>query len=266
MAKKLLIVSISSGIGGALAQSFLAKGHQVVGTFREWNPNLESLSARGVELVQCDLSDSTSVREAVENLKSHADQWDGLVLAAGTMKPVGPFELIDFDDWAMSFEVNVIQQFRILRELLASRNMTEGSSVLFFAGGGMNSAPVNVSAYTVAKIAATKLIELLAEEITDVQFFSVGPGWVETKIHAEMFEAGSMAGVQLERTKEKFATGDFVSIDDVVECCEWLMFSQIGALSGRNYSVAHDSWGQQELVESLELDPDMYKLRRWGNS
>jgi len=266
VAKKLLIVSISSGIGGALAQRFLAQGHSVVGTFREWNPSLELLTERGVDLVQCDLSDLTSVRVAIENLKSHADEWDGLVLAAGTMKPLGPFELVDFDSWAMSIETNFIQQFRILRELLPSRNTTEGSAVLFLAGGGMNSAPVNVSAYTVAKIAATKLIELLAEEMTDVRFFSVGPGWVNTRIHAEMFEAGNVAGVQLQRTKERFASGEFVSMDDVVDCCEWLIFSQIGALSGRNYSVAHDLWGKQELVESLELDPDKYKLRRWGNS
>ena len=237
-----------------------------MGTFREWTPNLESLSVLGVELVQCDLSDVMSVRDAIENLKSHAEKWDGLVLAAGTMKPLGPFELVEFDDWAMSLEVNLIQQFRILRGLLPLRNVAGGSSVLFFAGGGMNSAPVNVSAYTVAKIAATKLIELLAVEMTDVRFFSVGPGWVDTKIHTEMFEAGSVAGIQLERTKERFASGDFVSMDDVVECCEWLIFSEIGALSGRNYSVAHDSWGQQDLIKSLEMDPDKYKLRRWGNS
>jgi NAD(P)-dependent dehydrogenase (short-subunit alcohol dehydrogenase family) len=207
-----------------------------------------------------------SVSEALGYLKPLSSDWDGLILAAGTMKPLGPFETVDFEEWAGSIEVNLIQQFRIVRELLSSRNMNASSSVLFFAGGGMNSSPENVSAYTVSKIAGTKLIELLAAEIRDVRFFSVGPGWVNTKIHSEMFEAGSKAGVQFHRTEERFASGDFVSMKEVVECCEWLIFSQSSSLSGRNFSVANDPWGEAKLIEELGEDSSKYKLRRSGNS
>jgi len=55
------------------------------------------------------------------------------------------------------------------------------------------------------------------------------------------------------------------SMDEVLDCCDWLIKSPREQISGRNFSVVYDSWGSQELSSQLEWDADMYKLRRSGN-
>ena len=36
-------------------------------------------------------------------------------------------------------------------------------------------------------------------------------------------------------------------------------------ISGRDFTVTFDKWGTEELAKRLDEEPDMYKLRRYGN-
>jgi short-subunit dehydrogenase len=182
------------------------------------------------------------------------------------MNPIGPFEDVNFDEWEAGFRVNFLTTLRVMRGLLPLRDRSVGSPiVILFAGGGVNSAPINFSAYTAAKIALIKMIELLAEEMSDTRFVILGPGWVDTKIHQETLQAATTAVEASKETRRRLKFGDFVPMERVLECIDWAISEDSAIISGRNFSVAHDRWGEIGLREKLTNDRDMYKLRRCGN-
>ncbi len=244
--KTAFIISISSDIGIAMAQRWKACGWDVSGTYRLPSPEVDQLRGLDIKIFYCDLLDIQSI----DSLPSICLTWDVLVMCPGILDPVCGFVNSNFNEWEQSLTVNFTHQMRILHGLLPFRRRDShlGSCVLFFAGGGVNSAPVNSSAYTVSKIALIKMCELLDAEISDTRFVIVGPGWVDTKIH-----------------KTKPSGVDFTSMDKVLDCCDWVIDSPREIVGGRNFSVVSDEWGTRQLAETLIQQPDMYKLRRSGN-
>ncbi len=261
-----LIISISSDIGGALARHWQQCGIQVTGTYRRESALVNELHQQGIKMVACDLEDGDDVPKACAQLRSRGP-WDYLVLCPGSLEPVGPFQEVNFDQWAKSVELNFTRQLQCVHELLPARNLSgqRPPDVIFFAGGGTNNATLNYSAYTVSKIALIKMCELLDAEIPDTSFVIVGPGWVKTKIHEATLQAGMKAGANYQKTIEKLDSKECTPMAKVLECCDWLITAERNAVSGRNFSVVFDQWGSEELVKNLKEDPHMYKLRRYGN-
>jgi len=265
--KKAIVIGASSDIGNALCDDWVSKNWVLSGTYRTKSDIVLRLGKKIETLVRCDLESAKSVDDACAKLSKAMAKWDVLVLGPGLQEPVGLFNECEFDEWEKSITVNFTNQLRFLHRLLANRNFQSlnGPTVLFFAGGGVNNAPVNYSAYTVSKIALIKMVELLAVEIHDVKFVIVGPGWVKTKIHQSILDAGERAGPSYERTVQKFKDGTFTPMKKVVECCNTLISGSREILTGRNFSVAFDHWDDPYLVELLKKNSDMYKLRRFGN-
>ncbi len=262
-----IIISLSSDMGTALARHWLDSGHRVLGTYRTESDHLRTLERSGAALVHCDLTDDVSIAKAAKKLADEAGPWDALVIAPGTQEPIGPFSDTDIDAWDRSITANFTGQMRILHALLPIRNRGTalGPLVLLFAGGGTNSAPLNSSAYTVSKIALIKMCELLDAEIPDTRFSIVGPGWVKTKIHEATLAAGERTGAGYAETVSRLGANRFTPMERVVKCCDWLIDAPREEIGGRNFSVAHDPWGEEELAAALRADCDMYKLRRFGN-
>ncbi len=262
-----IIISVSSDIGTAMSGRWLARGWDVFGTYRTGPQAVDDSQGHGVKLVYCDLSDPISIRNACCNLRTLCPEWDALVMCPGTQGPVGPFTECNFDEWEESVRVNFTSQMRLIHELLPSRrvNSALGPCVLLFAGGGTNNAPVNYSAYIVSKIALIKMCELLDAEISDTRFVIVGPGWVKTKMHESTLRAGAPAGTNYQRTIEKLASDECTPMDQVLDCCDWVVDAPRKLISGRNFSVVFDKWGTEELTQRLAEELNMYKLRRYGN-
>ncbi|MEI7682433.1 MAG: SDR family oxidoreductase [Betaproteobacteria bacterium] len=267
MTKAAIIVSISSDIGAALARRWLARGWAVSGTYRTRSAATDQLAEAGAKLVACDAGERGAVEAGCTELNRLCPAWDVLVVASGTTEPIGPFAATDFDEWAQSIEVNFTSQMRITHRLLPSRRTDAPTApcVVYFAGGGTNNATTNYSAYTVSKLALIKMCELLDAEMPGLRFAILGPGWVNTKIHHETLRAGERAGANLARTRHKLERGDFTRMQDVLDCCDWLVASSREEIGGRNFSVAHDPWNSAQLSEALLSDPELYKLRRAGN-
>jgi len=263
-----IIISVSSDIGAALARRWLAQGWRVCGTYRNESPVVAQLRSAGATLVHCDLSSVPGIDQACEGLREQGLSWDAVVFCPGSQEPVGQFESCDFDEWTESVQVNFTGQMRLLHHLLPSRGDARAGLqplVLFFAGGGTNSATLNYSAYTLSKIAAVKMCELLDAEIPDARFAIVGPGWVNTKIHQQTVSAGARAGANYQCTVDKIESGNFFPLESVLDCCDWIRGASRDVIGGRNISAVHDEWGSPELDSVLVSDGNMYKLRRFGN-
>ena len=263
-----IVLGASSDIGSALCMDWIEKKWAIWGTYRTISSTVEKLQTQLHGLVHCALDKADSVDGACGTLRQQLKNWDVLVFGPGLQEPIGFFESCNFDAWTHSIEVNFTNQLRFLHGILPSRNQEPtiyGPTVIFFAGGGVNNAPILYSAYTVAKIAMVKMVELLAAEIPDIKFVIIGPGWVKTKIHNSVLAAKDSAGASYDRTLEKFKNGDFVPMSKVVECCNVIIAGDKSALTGRNISVEFDRWSEPQFVNFLGGNSEVYKLRRFGN-
>jgi NAD(P)-dependent dehydrogenase (short-subunit alcohol dehydrogenase family) len=264
--KNAIVISASSDIGTAICQRWLIRGWRICGTYRTYTSNVRELQKRGATLIHCNVLDASSVSSACGALRKTQPNWHILILAPGTLDPIGPFINCDFENWETSVKVNFTSQLRIVHDLLCTRcRGSVNPTVLFFAGGGTNSAVINYSAYVISKIALIKMCELLDAEIKDTKFAIVGPGWVKTKIHKSTMKAGKRGGSNYDRTVAKLSVGNFTPIDRVIDCCEWIIGAPREVVSGRNFSVAYDAWDTEDLEVMLTKDNNMYKLRRMGN-
>jgi NAD(P)-dependent dehydrogenase (short-subunit alcohol dehydrogenase family) len=260
-----VIAGITSCIGLAIAEHLLDEGWSVTGTSRRALP--ESLARKGVGLVACDFQSAASIDEAAQELLTSTPEWDALIVAPGTMNPIGDFTDVDIDEWGRSLDINFIHQLRLVHRLLGHANTRSSTTPtgVFFAGGGTNSAPVAFSSYVLSKVALIKAAELLDAEISDIAFTSVGPGWVRTTIHQETLDADRAPAGVVEETRRRLEADDFVDMKDVVSTIDWLLAQPKDVVGGRNFSVAGDPFAEPGFGDFLSADPSLLKLRRWGN-
>jgi NAD(P)-dependent dehydrogenase (short-subunit alcohol dehydrogenase family) len=261
-----IVIGIGSDIGRELALRFARDGWSVSGTFHS-STALTALPA-GVRLVSCDLTSTASILTATQSLSDDAAPWDLLVVAAGTEEPIGTFWECDPSAWDENIRINALSPLRLVRGLYPLRNQVGTASVAFFSGAGTNSAAPNYSAYCASKILLMKMCELLDAESPDTSFFIIGPGIVRTKIHEETLRAPQRSGANYRKVVDFLSSADpGTSHDDIYVCLRWCMNAGKPALGGRNISLVHDSWrgGGVSLLQQLRQNPELYKLRRFGN-
>lgn len=273
--KVVVIISISSDIGLALAKRYARDGYKVIGTYRSSELLSEIKNISDCQLFYCDLSNRESISKFVNDYAKLGIQWDIFISCPCMPLPVQAFFKCNFEEWGDSVHINVIEQLRILHQLHRFRNKKVVSRVVFFAGGGVNKSVINFSAYTASKIMLIKMCEFLDAENNDMSIFIVGPGWTKTKSHYLVL-ANINKTEQKYRDIQKFLKSDTgTSMDDIYGCIQWLTNQKKIAVSGRNFSVVYDKWKKKNglnpnrLTKALIHDPNMYKLRRfkneWGN-
>ena len=253
------IAGIDSAIGDHLASALSDLHWSVLGSSRR------AVSQKQEGIYFCDFSSQDSVDSCVGALCSEIIKVDLLVLSVGVLKPIGLFNEVSFDDWEESFRVNCLNQLRLIHGMLRKSLLKENAMILTFAGGGINSAPTNYSSYTISKIALAKSMEILAAEFPNKKFVSLGTGWIKSPIHNQTLEADISAGENLAELNRRLLENDFQSVEAVSDFVLWAYGQNVKSTSGRNFSLAFDNWKNPELVARLEIDNNMYKLRRFGN-
>ena len=264
--KNIFIVSISSDIGANLAKFWLSEGHSVAGTYRKKSSLTNSLESMGVDLYRLDLKSTNSCIQFMKEI-SHDYLWDALIIGAGDLNPVGQFIKTNFKLWEESIRINFTGQFEVLQKMIPLANTYNNNSpvCLFFAGGGTNGAVKNYSAYTISKIASIKMVELLDAEIPNITFTILGPGRVETKIHKPTLESSfEEIGEEFYKTKTMLENNTCFPLEDVIQCCDWLIYQDRKLIGGRNFSAEYDPWNDSKIFKIID-NFDIFKLRRHGN-
>ena len=264
-----LVISASSDIGFEYVKDRSLSGEKVVGTFRDTNAEIK-INKYCDHSIFLDLFDKKSINQFIKYIENNNITWERLLFCPCQPFPYKSFFDSDFKEWEESFNINSLYQLEILHKLFKFRK--KSSKVLFFAGGGSNSAVENFSAYTSAKIHLTKMVELLDYENADISFSILGPGWVKTKNHL-------LALKHAKKNSDKFiTTKNFLDnpkgatpINDVIASINWIFDQEKKIIGGRNFSTAFDPWGEENpsngnLLEKLNKDFNMYKLRRHGNN
>ncbi len=255
---KAVILSISSDIGEQLGNVLIKKHFEVFGTYMSTRP---SINLPEKNLLKLSIKDYNSSKY-FDWLKLIGN-WDLFISCIGTQSPIGRFEDVSPEKWVESVAINSTYQIASLMKALEFRSKESTPTVLFFAGGGTNSATKSYSAYTIGKISLIKAIELLDHEIKDIKFLILGPGWVKTKIHNETLNEEKMAEENYNKTVEMFKNPEkFNPINKVIDDILKLIELPKNLVSGRNFSSVHDDISPEKLLSLYEIDKDFYKLRR----
>ncbi|MBN1788061.1 MAG: SDR family oxidoreductase [Sedimentisphaerales bacterium] len=266
--KVVVIISVTSDIGLALAKWYSKEGYIVVGTYRsgELLGKLENLE--NCHLFSCDISNKKNIDKFISWYKKLDMRWDVFISCPCTPLPLKAFFECDFDEWSDSVHVNAIEQLRILHQIYPYRDESKISDIVLFAGGGVNNAVINFSAYTVSKIMLIKMCEFLDAENKNINIFIVGPGWTRTKTHEFVLQHVARDDERYQKITDFLKSGKGTSMEDIYKCIQWLCEQGKEVASGRNFSIVNDKWREpdsKKLADELKKDPEMYKLKRHKN-
>jgi len=93
-----IIVGISSDIGIQLAMNFAKDNWNVYGTHRTYPSELAIIHQ--VRSIRCDMNNKPSQQKAIKWLNLQCPQWDLIIIAVGTLEPIGTFWDLDDKVWS----------------------------------------------------------------------------------------------------------------------------------------------------------------------
>ncbi|MDD2864410.1 MAG: oxidoreductase [Methylococcales bacterium] len=185
-----IVTGVSSGIGRVAAKKFAQQGHQVFGTVRNI---AKAQPILGVEFVEMDVCDETSVQKGIQTIMDRAKRIDVLVNNAGFLLS-GSIEETSIDEAASLFDTNVFGILRTTKAVLphmraqGSGRIVNVSSVL-----GFLPAPY-AGIYAASKHAVEGLSESLDHEVRQfgIRVVLVEPGYTKTHIDNNAPQAANL--------------------------------------------------------------------------
>lgn len=183
MTKTILITGVSSGLGKAMAQAALERGHTVVGTVRREADAkaFESLAAGRAHARILELADTAAIAPLVHRVEADIGPVDAVINNAGYGLK-GTVEELSLDDVRRQFEVNVFAPLAVLQAALpAMRARRTGRIINVASMGGVISFP-GLGAYHGTKFAVLGFSDALAQELAPlgIHVTSVLPGLFDT--------------------------------------------------------------------------------------
>jgi 3-oxoacyl-[acyl-carrier protein] reductase len=263
---RIVITGSSSGIGRALAERLLARGHQVWGMARSDQSELAAGHAGTFHATRCDVAEWPQVERAAAEISAAWPALDGLVTCAGTQGAVGRALTTDPARWSATVRTDLDGTFHAVRAFHdALRQASRRAKIVCFSGGGATKARPNFSAYGAAKTAIVRLVETIAEEErgSNLDINAVAPGASFTRMTEEIIAAGPAAAGEAEyqAAMRQKAAGS-APLERALDLVEWLLSPASDGISGRLISAVWDSWptlaGQADALRRSEL----YTLRR----
>ncbi|MCY7321153.1 MAG: SDR family NAD(P)-dependent oxidoreductase [Phormidesmis sp. CAN_BIN36] len=160
------ITGSSTGFGRALAEAVLEKGYRLVATARkpEQLNDLVDRYPNQVKAVALDVTNSQSVREAVEAALNEFEQIDVLVNNAG-YGTVGAIEEVSDDDIKRQFDTNLFGALNVTRAVLPTMREQRSGHILNISSVGGIVSFAGVGMYCATKFALEGVSEALAQEV-----------------------------------------------------------------------------------------------------
>ena len=175
MNKVVVISGASSGIGLETARYLVAKGYTVYGLARR-KPQV----ALPFSFIPTDISDASSIQEAVSTLLEKETHIDALINCAG-MGISGAIQHTSLQDVQKMFDVNLFGAFALTKALIPALRETKGMVINISSVAGVLTVPFQTF-YSMSKSALNTFSEGLRMEVKPlgIRVVSVLPGDTKT--------------------------------------------------------------------------------------
>jgi 3-oxoacyl-[acyl-carrier protein] reductase len=263
---RIVVTGSSSGIGRALAERLLARGHQVWGLARSDQSALAARHSGEFRAGRCDVADWAQVSAASRTILAAWPEIDGLVTCAGLQGAIGPATTTDPLQWSATVRTNLDGTYYAIRAFHeALRAAPRRAKIVCFSGGGASKARPNFSAYGAAKTAVVRLVETVAEEerTAPLDINAVAPGAINTRLTDELIALGpDVVGEAEYRAALRQKETGGASLDRALDLIEWLLSTASDGISGRLISAQWDDWTALSGHTKELAASDIYTLRR----
>lgn len=184
--KVAVVTGSSSGVGYETALILARNGFLTYATMRntEKGESLNSIARKEnipIKILQLDVTDESSVNNAIKTIHDESGQIDVLINNAG-YGLVGAFEDVSMEEIKAQFETNFFGLIRVTQAVLPiMRNQNSGRIVNISSGAGRFGYPTG-SIYVSTKFAVEGLSESIAYEVEPfgVKMILVEPGVIRT--------------------------------------------------------------------------------------
>jgi len=178
-----LITGANRGIGLELTRQALAQGHRVIATCRNPKTANELTVLDGeLDVLALDVADAAATISLARELNSL--RCDVLINNAGIMAAKQSVDDMDYDEWALSFEVNAIAPWRVATSFKQQLQRSSAARVVTLTSqmGSLERAGSDRVAYRSSKAAANMAMKTLALEWkpSAITVCMLHPGWVRT--------------------------------------------------------------------------------------
>ena len=185
-----VVTGSSSGIGFETSLLLARNGFYTYATMR--NPkkseehviNIANSEKLPLQVIQLDVTEDRSVREAIDRITVEQGRIDVLINNAGYLL-LGPLEELYIDEFKEQFETNFFGAIRVTQKVLPiMRKQREGTIVNISSIAGMMGFPLS-SAYVSSKFALEGLSESMAYEVEQfgIKVIIIEPGVIKTNIY-----------------------------------------------------------------------------------
>ncbi len=265
-----IVTGGSQGLGRAIVEAFLREGaniafcsrtlNDVTKTLDELRPRLSAgQKLSGVAADVCDPADVDRLFDAAAEFGPlHV-----LVNNAGVYGPIGPIEELDLAEWKRAFDINLFGAVMCAQRAIRLMKPKRYGKIVTVSGAGATPIP-NCSAYTVSKMAITRLSEALAEELRSFNIDSnaVAPGPLNTRLIRDVLNAGpEKAGADFYAKNVKWSGGAAVPPELGANVCVYLASAQSDGITGKLIAAQWDPWENLEQFKA-DLGGDIYTFRR----
>jgi len=192
--KSVLITGGSRGLGRALGITLAREGARVVLVARgldELARTVEEIRLAGGEAygIAADLGDKNSIYPITGEAAALVGPIDILIQNASTLGAL-PLQLLldtDCEDLEETLQVNLIGPFRLAKAIVGSMVLRQTGLMISITSDAGVEAYSGWGAYGVSKAALDHLTRVFAVELQDtgVTFFSIDPGEMDTRMHAD---------------------------------------------------------------------------------
>lgn len=271
--KNIIITGSSSGFGLKAAKDFADKGHKVFATMRkpdgknaEKKAELEGHSSN-IKVLDMDVTDDTSVKNAINTVLAEASNIDILINNAGIMY-LGITEAFSVEQAKFQMETNYFGAIRVMQAVLP--NMRKAGSGLIINTSSLvgRMSPPFFGTYTATKHALEGYSQALRYEVSPfgVDIVLVEPGPFGTGLlasgqapaHSEVLETyGELAGVPTamgENFAQMLQSEDAPDPQWVVDT--YLKLAEMPTGERPTRTVVGITWGVDEINELTQSIQD----------
>lgn len=172
-----LITGTSSGLGESLCEQYIESGHKVFSITR-------NKSSQKVKLnINCDLENNEDVRNILCYLDD-VESFDYVYLNAGILGKLEQTSNITVDEMIKSLSVNAISN-KIVIDYLISRK--KAKNIISISSGASFKPYYGWASYCCSKAFMRQLIACYSLENNDINFLSLAPGIIKTKMQDYIF-------------------------------------------------------------------------------
>lgn len=229
-------VAVVTGAGGGIGRAIVAelgdRGWSVVC----WVRRIPENPVPGARYVRCDVTDTASVTDAVEQLITEHGRVDALITSAAILRTAPLHEMTD-ELWDAVLETNLSGVFRSCRAVLPAMIAAGSGSIVNLSSVHAVATVPGTGAYAATKGAIIALSRQLAVEYADagIRSNSVVVGSVDTAMSTQHGEQLARDGVSV--SAPAGALGRMAAPEEIARAVAFLVGDDASFVTGSAFTV-----------------------------